>query len=164
MLFQTPRFNSRHPYQMAHNHLKPNSRDFQLLWPTLAPTYILIIKKKKKTKQDLQVTCMHITIQEVSFLAGFLRVTVAVMKHHNQKRFGEEGVYLVYIPDPQSIQKSQGRNWNWAGTFRQELMWCRDHGTVSLIKKMPYTLTYNPTLWRLFSQLKSPPLGWLYLA
>lgn len=43
---------------------------------------------------------MHITIQELPFLAGFLRVTVAVMKHHNQKQLGEEGVYLVYIPDP----------------------------------------------------------------
>jgi hypothetical protein len=53
-----------------------------------------------------------------------VRVSIAVIKHHDQKKqLGEE---RVYFPDASTIQsiteRSQGRNSNRAGTWRQELM------------------------------------------
>ena len=52
-----------------------------------------------------------------------VRVSIAVMKQHDQKQVGEERVYLVYVFMALSVMEgSQDRNSNMAGTWRQELM------------------------------------------
>lgn len=51
------------------------------------------------------------------------RVSIAGIKQHEQKQLGDERVYLAYTFTPQSITEgSQGRNSDWAGTWRQESM------------------------------------------
>jgi hypothetical protein len=72
-----------------------------------------------------------------------LRVTIAVMKHHNQKQTKKARVNLVYTSRSQSITEgSQGRKSNRAGTCEQELMqrpqmdaayWLAPHGLLSLL-------------------------------
>jgi hypothetical protein len=37
----------------------------------------------------------------------YLRVSIAMMEHHDQKQLGEE---RVYFPESQSIERSQSRN------------------------------------------------------
>jgi hypothetical protein len=53
-----------------------------------------------------------------------LRVTIAVMKYHNQKQLGEGRVFFfTYIPISLFITKgSQDRNLSRAETWRQELV------------------------------------------
>ena len=49
-------------------------------------------------------------------------VTIAVMKHHDKKQFGEGMVYFIHNPKIQFISNStKGRNSSKAGTWRQEL-------------------------------------------
>ena len=54
---------------------------------------------------------------------GLAKVSIAATKHHKQKQVKEESVYLadtsiwLFI-----IERSQNRNSNVAGTWRQELM------------------------------------------
>jgi hypothetical protein len=72
-----------------------------------------------------------------------VRVTLSVMKLHDQKQAGEERVYLAYISTSLFIIKgSQDRNSNRAGTWRQELMprlkrgaahWLALHSLLSLL-------------------------------
>jgi hypothetical protein len=50
-------------------------------------------------------------------------VSIAVMKHHYQKKLGEERIYFYYISISQStIQGCQDRNSNRSGTWRQARM------------------------------------------
>jgi hypothetical protein len=52
-----------------------------------------------------------------------VRVSIAAMKHHDQKQVREERVYLAYIFIALFIIKgSQDRNSNRAGTWSQELI------------------------------------------
>lgn len=52
-----------------------------------------------------------------------LRVSIALIKYHNQKQLGKKKVYFKYSFTPQSITKdSQGRNSKRAGNWQQELM------------------------------------------
>jgi hypothetical protein len=55
---------------------------------------------------------------------GFLvNVTLAVLKHHDQKQLEEKGVYSTYISTSLFIiKRSQDRNTNKAGTWSQQLM------------------------------------------
>jgi hypothetical protein len=51
-----------------------------------------------------------------------VRVTIAMMKHHDQKQLGEEKVYLAYTSTLLSIiEGSQDRNSNRPRTWSQEL-------------------------------------------
>jgi hypothetical protein len=52
-----------------------------------------------------------------------LRVTTAVIKHHDQKHLGKERVYLAYTSTSLVIiKRSQDRNSSRAENWRQELM------------------------------------------
>jgi hypothetical protein len=56
------------------------------------------------------------------YISVLVRVTIAVMKHHDQNQVGEEKVYSIYTSTSQLIIKgSQNRNSSRAGTWRQEL-------------------------------------------
>jgi hypothetical protein len=58
-----------------------------------------------------------------SHIAQCLRVTIAVMKHHDQKQPGEERVCLAYSPISLfTTEGRQDRNSNRAETWRQRLM------------------------------------------
>lgn len=55
------------------------------------------------------------------------KVTIAVVKHHDQKKLREETAYLVYSPTSQFITKSrEDRDSRRPGTWRQKLMLWRD--------------------------------------
>jgi hypothetical protein len=72
-----------------------------------------------------------------------VRVTIAEMKHYDQRQVGEENVYLASTSTTLFIiAGSQDRNSNWAGTWRQELRqrpwkgaayWLALHGLLSLL-------------------------------
>lgn len=51
-----------------------------------------------------------------------IRLTVAVMKPHNQKQLEDERVYLDYISQSTVHRWSQGKKSNWAETWGQDLM------------------------------------------
>jgi hypothetical protein len=52
-----------------------------------------------------------------------VRITVAILKHHDQNQLGDERVYFTHRSIEQFIIKiSEGRTSNRAGTWRQELM------------------------------------------
>lgn len=54
-----------------------------------------------------------------------MRVTIAVIKHHDEKQVGEKWVYFVYTSISQFITEgSQGRNSCRVGSWRQELEEC----------------------------------------
>ena len=61
-----------------------------------------------------------------------LRVTIAVIKHYDQKPVGEARVYLFYVStSPFIIEGSQERNSNRPGTWRQEELMRKSYrGTV----------------------------------
>jgi hypothetical protein len=86
------------------------------------------------------------------FLLVLVRVTIAVMKHHDQKQIGEERVYVAYASISLFITKgSQDWSSSRAGNWKQELMQrsCRDaaywlisHGSLSLLSYR--TRDYRP--------------------
>jgi len=50
------------------------------------------------------------------------KITIAAMKHQDQKQVEDKSVYLVHTSTPQSITEgSQDRNSSRAGSRRQEL-------------------------------------------
>jgi hypothetical protein len=68
---------------------------------------------------------------------------MAIMKHHDKKKTGEEGGYLAYISTSQFfVEGSQGKNSDRATTRRWELKqrpwtsaahWLTHHGLLSLL-------------------------------
>jgi hypothetical protein len=82
----------------------------------------------------------HHTWLYAHFMEECLRVTIAGMKHHDQKGVGEEKAYSAYTSISLFIiEGSQGRNSNGAGAWRQELMlrpwrnaayWLAPHGLL----------------------------------
>jgi hypothetical protein len=65
-----------------------------------------------------------------------VRVTIAVMKHHDQKQLGEERVYMAY-------QCSSLKEVRTGTQARQEpggRSWCRGHGGVLLTELAPHGL------------------------
>lgn len=71
-----------------------------------------------------------------------VRVTISVIKHHDQTQVGEEGVHLASFTALSIINGSQGRSSNRAGTLSQELKhrpwrstahWLTPHGLLRLL-------------------------------
>jgi type VI protein secretion system component Hcp len=53
-----------------------------------------------------------------------LRVAIALTKQHDQNEIEEKRVYLAYTSITLFITKrNQERNSNWAGSWRQKLIW-----------------------------------------
>ena len=72
------------------------------------------------------------------------RVTIAVMKHHDQKQAGEKGfIWLIPLHHSPLVEEEKSREeLKQAGTWRQELMqrswrntvyWLIQHGLLSLL-------------------------------
>jgi hypothetical protein len=111
-----------------------------------------------------------------------VRVTIAMMEHHDQKQVVEERVCLAYTSTSQSItERSQDRNSSRTETWRQELIqrpWMGAvYSTCFLIesrttsagiappsvgwsfphKSLIYENALHPGLMKAFSQLRSSP-------
>ena len=69
----------------------------------------------------------------VGLLIALARVTNAVIKYHDENNLRRKGFFLLMLPYQQLIIKgNQGRNSNWAGTWRQELMQSPWRGAVHM--------------------------------
>lgn len=60
-----------------------------------------------------------------------LRVTITMLKNHNQSTLKIKGFIWLTYPESRSIEGNQGRNSNQEGTWRKELI--RVHGRVLLL-------------------------------
>ena len=63
--------------------------------------------------------------------AALVRITIAVMKHHNQRQLGEERVYLAYTSISLFILK-EVRTGTHTGQEPGDRNQCRNHGQVLL--------------------------------
>ena len=114
-----------------------------------------------------------------------LRVTVAIIKHHGQKQFGEKRVYVAYVSTSLFIMEgSQGWNW-WRNQWEVLLtsLFIMAYTAYFLIeprttsqevapptmdwalpinhsKKMLCRFVYSPILWRQFLKWRLLPLRW----
>ena len=85
---------------------------------------------------------MAILLMALSSGSVLVRVSIAVMKHHDPKQVGEERAYLAYTSTSLFIiERSQDRNSSRAESWRQELMqkpwrgasyWLVPYGLLSL--------------------------------
>ena len=83
-------------------------------------TYIGIKGKSTRVSYSYPIMwALGIKLKSLGCSCVLVKVTIALMKHHEQKQVVEEMVYWAY----RSISGGcQGRNSNKAGTWRQELM------------------------------------------
>jgi hypothetical protein len=98
------------------------------------------------------------------FFPLLIRVTIAVMKHHDHKQLQKERFYSAYISTILLIiEGSRNRSSNRAGAWRQELMqrpwksagyWGAPHGLLSLLS---YTNQDQPRCIPTHNGLSPPP-------
>lgn len=85
----------------------------------------MLCSLSKQQLNDITVrlfVCLFVWRQSYCVVV-LVRVSIAMMKHHDQKQIGEEMVYLAYTSTPQFITKgSQSRNSHREGTWSQELL------------------------------------------
>ena len=73
----------------------------------------------------------HLSVDTV-----LVRVSIAVMEHHDKKETEEEKIYLAYI-STYSQSLKEARTGSRQGRNLEAVNWCRGHGGVQLTGLLP---------------------------